>query len=66
MLTTSVNCSPLTVDPSPKASENVFERSCAVELLLVSYTLCPAQLVPQLGEGKKRSLLPVSKSTVSC
>lgn len=41
------------------------ERFCAVELACGSYSLCPAQLESQLGEGKKRSLLPVSKSTVS-
>ncbi len=66
MLTTSVNCSPSTVDPSPKASKNVLESSCAVELALGSYRLCPEQSDPHIGEGKKRSLLPVSKSTVSC
>jgi hypothetical protein len=66
MLTTSVNCSPLTVDLSPKASENVFERSCAVELALVLCDLCPEQLDPHFDEGKKISLLPVSKSTISC
>jgi len=66
MLTTSVYCSPSTVDPSPKASENVLERSCAVELALGSYRLCPEQFDPHISEGKKRSLLPVSKSTVSC
>jgi hypothetical protein len=67
MLTTSVNCSPWTVlDPSPKESENVLERSYAVELASGSYCLCPEQFEPQLREGKKRSLLPVSKSTVSC
>ena len=65
MLTTSVNCSPWTVPPPPKASENVLERFCAVELASGSYGLCPEQLELQLGEGKKRSLLPVSKSTVS-
>ena len=66
MLTVSVNCSPLTVDPSAKAIENVFFRSCAVELALVSYVLCPEQLDPHFDEGKTISLLPVSKSTVSC
>jgi hypothetical protein len=54
------------VDPSPKASENVLERFCEVELASGSYRLCPEQVEPQLGEGKKRSLLPVSKSTASC
>jgi hypothetical protein len=54
------------VDPSPKPSENVLEILCAVELAFGSYKLCPEQLESQLGEGKKRSLLPVSKSTVSC
>ena len=66
MLTASVNCSPLTMNPFTKAIENVFFRSCAVELALVSYVLCPEQLDPHFDEGKKISLLPVSKSTVSC
>ena len=39
-------------------------RSFAVELACGTYTLCPEQLDPHLGEGRKRSLLPVSKSTV--
>ena len=65
MPTTSVYRSPVTVDPSPKASEKVLKRFCEVELEFGSYTLCPEQLDPQFGEGKKISLLPVSKSTVS-
>ena len=66
MLTTSVNCSPLMVVPPAKGIENVFERSCAVELAPVLYALCPEQLDPHFDEGKIISLLPVSKSTVSC
>ena len=54
------------MDPSPKPSENVLERFCAVELASGSYSLCPEQLELQLVEGKERSLLPVSKFTVSC
>jgi hypothetical protein len=54
------------VDPSWKGSENVLERLCAVELAFGSYSVCPEQLESQLDEGKKISLLPVSKSTVSC
>jgi hypothetical protein len=65
MLTTSVYCSPLTVEPSPYESENVFPRSSAVRLASGSYAVCPEQVNPQLDEGRKRSLLPVSKSTVS-
>jgi hypothetical protein len=42
------------------------ERFCAVELACGSYSLCPEQFALQFGEGKKRSLLPVSKSTISC
>ena len=66
MLTTSVNCSPLAVDPSSKPSENGLERSFAVELAIGLYSLCPEQLAPHIVEGKKRSLLPVSICTVSC
>jgi hypothetical protein len=65
-LTKSVFFSLSTVDPSPKDSENGLWRSCAVELVSGSYCLCPEQLESQLVEGKERSLLPVSKSTVSC
>jgi hypothetical protein len=64
MTTSSVYCSPLTVEPSPYASEKVFPRSCDVELEDGSYSLWPEQVDPQLDEGTKRSLLPVSKSTV--
>jgi hypothetical protein len=35
-----------------------------VELADGSYFLCPKQVNPQLVEGTKRSLLPVSKTTV--
>ena len=62
----SVYFSPSTVEPSPKGSENVLERSCAVELASGSYSLCPEQLDPYFGEGKKRLLLLVSRSTVAC
>ena len=65
ILTTSVNCSPSAVDPPPKDSENVLERSCAVELALGSYNVCPEQFTPHFGEGRRRSLLPVSNTTAS-
>ena len=42
------------------------ERSLAVELALGSYNVCPEQFTPHPTEDKKRSLLPVSKSTASC
>ena len=63
--TTSVNCSPSAVDPSPNDSENVLKRSFAVELALGSYNVWPEQSAPHPVDGKKRSLLPVSKSTAS-
>lgn len=61
--TVSLNCSPVTVEPSPYARLNEFLRSVEVELDAGLYTACPEQLDLQVGPGKKRSLLPVSKST---
>ena len=68
MLSTPVYCSPSTVDPSAKDSDNISERSCAVELASGSYCLCHALScsIYIFGEGKKRSPLPVSTSTVPC
>jgi hypothetical protein len=45
-------------------SENVLPRSCEVGLTDGSYEVCPEQDEEQFTEGTKRSLLPVSKSTV--
>jgi hypothetical protein len=65
MATTSVYCSPLTSDPSLVVSANSFPRSFEVELADGLYNLCPWQDSPQAVEGMNRSLLPVSKATVS-
>ena len=62
-MTVSVYCSPETVDPSPYARENFFFASLAVLLLEGLYLVCPEQEDPQLEDGRKRSLEPVSKST---
>ena len=43
---------------------NVLFRLLEVELVDGSYAVCPAQDESQFFEGTKRSLLPVSKSTV--
>jgi hypothetical protein len=64
MVTTSVYCSPLILAPSKYVSVNFVLRSCEVELADGLYALCPEQDVPHFVEGTKRSLLPVSKSTV--
>ena len=62
--TTSEYSSPLTVEPSPKAREKLFPRSREVELSDGLYALWPSQVDPQLDEGTKRSLLPVSNWTI--
>jgi hypothetical protein len=62
-ITTSVYSSPLTEDPSPKARVKCFPRSREDELADELYALCPSQVDPHVDEGRKRSLLPVSKST---
>ena len=66
MVTTSVYCSPVTAEvaSTPKLRVNPDLRSFEVELADGSYDLCPEQDDPQLVDGTKRSLLPVSKSTV--
>ena len=56
--------SPLTEEPCPRSRLNRFPRSCEVELADGSYRLCPSQLESHFAEGRKRSLLPVSKATV--
>jgi hypothetical protein len=65
MLTTSVNCNPPAVDPSPYDSENVLERDRADELALGLYNVAPEQFTPHPVANKKKSLLPVSKNTAS-
>jgi len=62
--TTSEYRSPLAEEPSPRESSNGFPRSCEVELADGSYVVCPSQPELQFTEGRKRSLLPVSKATV--
>ena len=69
MLTTSVYWPPLANEWSKNVTLKGSPRSCEVVLAEGSYFLCPKQYVSmrsesQLVEGKKRSLLPVSKSTV--
>lgn len=63
-VTVSVYCSPETVEPSPYASENVLPASLAVLLEAVLYLVWPEHVEPHLELGRKRSLEPVSKSTV--
>src|SRR6266702_6693433 len=66
-MTSSVYSVPLTKSvPLPYRTLNVFSRSCAVELSEVSYSTCPLQETSQSRPGRKKSLLPVSKSTVHC
>ena len=62
--TSSVYSTPLTVEPSKYPSEKVFSRSFEVELEDGSYNVCPEQVESHFVEGTKRSLLPVSKTTV--
>ena len=69
MLTTSVYWPPLTEELSKNLRLKGTPRLCEVVLAEGSYFLCPKQYVSmrselQLVEGRKRSLLPVSKSTV--
>jgi hypothetical protein len=64
MVTVSVYCLPETVEPSPYASENDLPRLTDVEEELGLKVVWPEQVLPQLELGRKRSLLPVSKSTV--
>lgn len=64
IVTVSVYCSPETVDPSPYDREKSFPTSFEVELELGSYVVWPEHVEPQSGPGRKRSLEPVSKSTV--
>lgn len=61
----SVYCSPLTVEPPGKVILNGFPTSVDEELAEGSYKVCPLQVESQSGPGRNRSLLPVSKPTVT-
>lgn len=66
MVTSSVYCSPLTVEfskPSSYSSVKFFPRSREVKLVDGSYSLCPEQDESQFFEATKRSLPPVLMST---
>ena len=52
-------------EPSTYPSEKLSPRSSEVELEDGSYKVCPEQVESHFVEGTKRSLLPVSKTTVS-
>jgi hypothetical protein len=63
MVTLSEYCLPLTVEPSPYARLKLLPSALDVDDFAGLYLVCPEHVEPQLLAGRKRSLLPVSKST---